>query len=225
MLSQVGRESLTGCSRHMRRCWVRRDVPERVWAGVAAECRVVVPVPIVVQPGLELEPLTRKALVLDERPRDRRHGAEGLVGGRPHHAARRVGHQLGPLQVVGMHVVERRAGSIGRAVQHRHRLIARPDVLLDHVPRPVGLGQQVVPGVVEHLRGAGRAHVEGPAHRQAVLGVVGVVGRDRRADRELRDPSRVADGVAVDRPRAVVRDGVRRKPFCAQLWTPIRGRL
>ena len=39
------------------------DEPQRVGLGVAAEARIVVPVPVVVQAGLDLEPLAREARV------------------------------------------------------------------------------------------------------------------------------------------------------------------
>ena len=39
------------------------DEPERVGLGVAADAGIVVPVPVVVQAGLDLEPLAREARV------------------------------------------------------------------------------------------------------------------------------------------------------------------
>ena len=74
--------------------------------------------------------------------------------------------------VVGVGEVQHWRARGDRPVDHRHRLVADPHVFPQDVPRVVGLGHEMVLGVVERPRRPGRAHGQRLAHRQPALEVV-----------------------------------------------------
>ena len=101
--------------------------PERVGLQVTPGRRVVVAVPVLVQPGLGLEPLAGEAQALRRQGAgihvDRMDAAEGGVGCGPDHRAGGVGRHDRPVDVVDVDVEG------VPALDHRDGVVLQPDVL------------------------------------------------------------------------------------------------
>ena len=157
---------------------------ERVGLDVAPDGGIVVPVPVVGEAGLELEPLPGEAPVHYLRVGvEGRRRPERRVGRAPHLLGAGVRHQHRPHQVVDVDEVQRRR--CPRTVDHRNRQLAQPDVLLLRLPGGVELGDDVVVEVVDvERRGRGRrARLRHRARRQPALRVVAVGRPVRRRTR------------------------------------------
>jgi hypothetical protein len=110
---------------HARAVAQERRQPERVGLGVAAGGRVVVAVPVVVEPRLELEPLAGEAGVEGGRAGDLMHRAEGLVEGPPDGGAGSVRQPLGAHEVIGVSEQQGRVRRVRRAVEKRCTIFQR----------------------------------------------------------------------------------------------------
>lgn len=106
---------------------------------------------VIVQPRLSVIVLAREAQII-RHPRSLHiRGAEGPVGGRPHHVAPGVGERLGRAQVVGV-VVSHAAAAPGVG-EERERLRIEPDVGALHRAALIHLGEQLAGLVVDEVRG------------------------------------------------------------------------
>lgn len=112
-------------------------------------------VPIIRQPGLELEPLAGEAVVVGRRAGDRMNGAEGRVMRPPDDRARGIRHHHRPAEMVGMHPEQAGVRLVHAAIEHRDRQIVEPDVFAERVPRRVELGDDPVRVVVNMAHGSG----------------------------------------------------------------------
>ena len=142
------------------------DEPERVGLGVAAEGRIVVPMPVVMQPGFELEPLPGEPRIEHSSPRDRMRRTPRRPRRGPHDGLRRVRHADRAMQMIHGHVPRLRGGGVD-AIDHGHRPVhlrpglerrrdlgfGKPDVLPCRRPRRRRLGDDVPHPVMHVLDG------------------------------------------------------------------------
>ena len=162
--------------------------------------------PIIRQPVFDLEPLPRQPHVVDRGGGDEDGFAERLVFGLPCQRHRRgVGHRHGPVEMVGVDVVERRCPVIDR-----QRRVAEPDILFQDAAGRVVLGDDVAEAVPDVMRRADRAGLGfDPQPLEAVI----EIGADRSSgiEAQLLDAAGVVDGVIVGvRPAQVLNDIARR---------------
>ena len=119
---------------------------ERIGGDVPACGGVVMAVPVVREVALDLEPLAGEPQGLGCRACRGIHRAERLVDRLPDHGPRRIGHEVGPVEMIGVHPV----GFVRRhaLVDHRHGQIAEPDIFARGAGRAcaIGFGQHAVAG-------------------------------------------------------------------------------
>lgn len=111
------------------------------------------PVPVVMETALQLEPLAGEADVQRSRigPYIARL-AEGRVDHVPHPGLILRGHPRRAAEMVGMDVIDhRRAGR--DLVHHRQRNIAQPDIFPQRLAARIGLGDDVIVEIMHIERG------------------------------------------------------------------------